>query len=160
MAHRSPSRVPLRTLAAGFEESRARFNLVTRSAAPDDVFIALLEVVAWAGAIREWLRCQSKAKNRTIAELEGFWFVRNRVVHDGAEGFLHTTRHGLGRYGKAAYGEGEGTWVWKRRAPLTKPKTKGMGNVGKEEYDSHLARKPVSATLATISAELAARVRP
>lgn len=159
MTEKSRSRVPLRTLIGGFEESRRRFDTITGSAMRDDVFVALFDVVAWAGAICDWY--SQPSRKRKLAELEAFWFVRNRILHDGAEAFLHTTGFGLGRFGHGPFGVGEGTWTWRRRTRLTKPpKNKpGMGKRGKREYDLHLAERTVSATLEALSALLAPRVR-
>jgi hypothetical protein len=156
MTQQSRSRVPLRTLIVGFEESRRRFDTITGGASSDEVFVALFDVVAWAGAICDWYSHPSR--KRKVPELEGFWFVRNRILHDGAEAFLHTTGFGLGRFGHGPFGVGEGTWTWKRRARLTKP-PKGKGTRGRDEYDVHLAGKTVSATLEALSLVLAPRTR-
>ena len=120
------------------------------------MFVALFDVVAWAGAICDWYGHPSR--KRKIPELEGFWFVRNRVLHDGAEAFLHSTGIGLGRFGRGPFGVGEGTWTWRRRARLTKPPP-GKGTRGRHEYDQHLAEKTVSATLEALSLVLTPRIR-
>ena len=119
------------------------------------MFVALFDVVAWAGAICDWYWHPSKRK---FDELEAFWFVRNRVLHDGAEAFLHVAGFGLGHFGYGPFGVGEGTWMWRRRNHLTKPPP-GKGDRGKDQYDLQLAGQTVSATLEALSVWLAPRIR-
>src|SRR5438132_1451198 len=92
MAIPSRSRVPLRILVEGFEAARARFSVAAGSGDADRAFIALFDVVAWAGANGDWLLKRSKAKGRTNPPvLRGLWFVRNRVLHYGADALFQGT---------------------------------------------------------------------
>src|SRR2546428_4540020 len=105
MTPQSRSRVPLRTLADGFEAARARFQLAAGSADRDGAFIALFDVVAWAGAIGDWLKDSSKATNPTIPPLLlGLVYVRNRVIHLGADALFQGTFLMPSVYGGTPFG--------------------------------------------------------
>jgi len=89
MAARPRNRVPLRTLVNGFEGARDRFEAAVGGADRDVIFVTLFEVVAWTGAIADWFRKRSRAKT-VPPELQGLWYVRNRMLHYGAEALFQT----------------------------------------------------------------------
>jgi hypothetical protein len=163
MAVPSRSRVTLRILVEGFEGARVRFVAAAGTGDSDDAFIALFDVVAWAGANGDWLRKRSKAKNRVNPPvLQGLWYVRNRVLHYGADAlfqsaFLMPAVFGGVPFGVAPLAGGYPVlaWAWKPSRSLPR----GTSRVGKKEYDSLLAGRFVTETLETASAELARKVR-
>jgi hypothetical protein len=144
--------VPVSILVRGFEDARARFNATERGGADDDAFIALFEVVAWTGSISERLRSE---KGQVPGVIQGLYYVRNAVVHNGAETLMQSTfprPYGAGPYGGGAYGTGELTeWAWKPRNAFPPPKSKA----GASEYEKLLDGKAVRTTLAEVSEELA-----
>ena len=163
---RARTRVPRRTLVEGFEASRVRLNTAIGRSDPDDAFIALFEVVAWAGAIGDWFQNRRRTRKATTpttpAEIQGLWYVRNRVLHFGSDALLQgtllmPTLYGAGTYGTATFGGSYPvtTWTWKPSHRLPR----GRSNAGKTEYDSLLAGNQVAKTLETVSSELARRVR-
>jgi len=169
------NRVPLRTLVAGFEVARERFDTAATRSDADVTFAALFEVVAWAGAVADWYRKRSRTK-RVPDDLKGLWYVRNRVLHDGAEAILQTTilmppftmRRSTLRGGSVLRGPAvvlsEPTWRPSRRLPrgtkkIVKGKVKYVSTVGKKEYDRLFADQPIAATLQRVSATLAGGVR-
>lgn len=78
-------RVPLSLLATGFNQARWRLG----DSSPQDAdagFRAPFEVLAWAGALNDRL----KDRADLAPELRGLWFVRNLVLHAGADVVLRT----------------------------------------------------------------------
>src|SRR5205823_2921124 len=80
----SPVRLPV--YIRGFEQARGRFDPTS-----DDWeagFHALLEVVAWGGAIRERLGGRSTIPTN-CPELEGLYWVRNLMLHVGSDALVN-----------------------------------------------------------------------
>jgi hypothetical protein len=163
---RPRTRVPLRTLVDGFDNARLRFETVAGGADADAKFIALFEVVAWGGALYDWFKKRekrSKTKRGIPPDALALWFVRNRVLHYGAEALFQMTTLRpqplvvLANSGSRLFGPtvvwSPPTWRPSRRMP------KGTGNVGKKEYDSLFANKPITETLAHVAATLRGRTR-
>jgi hypothetical protein len=159
------SRVTFGTLVDGFEQARGKFNNAANQNELDEkaVFFALFEVVAWAGATGDWLLKSQRRRNKARPNpptIQGLWYVRNRVLHYGAQAVYHGVMVMPGAFGSAGFGRmGFGgahvvrTLTWRPRTALPK----GVGVAGKQEYEAHLAKQPVSNTLAVASAELASR---
>jgi hypothetical protein len=149
-------------LIDGFEAAHTRLRPVAWQGDADAAFIALFEVVAWAGAIRDWWRV--RGRSRVVPGFDGLWFVRNRVIHLGADALSQVTvfvsgAYGSGPYGRGPFGGGGGyttpTWIWRPSHRLPR----GKSPVGKAEYDSMLANEPVATTTEDIRAALARRRR-
>jgi hypothetical protein len=108
--------------------------------------------VAWTGSIGERLR---KKKGFAPGVIQSLYYVRNAVVHNGAETLMQGTfarPYGAGPYGAGAYGAGELTeWAWKPRNAFLPPNSQA----GATEYDSLLDGKSVRTTFAEVSKELA-----
>ena len=145
---------PLKTLVAGFEKARERLEAATRAADDESSFHSLFEAVAWAGVIYE--HKPIKGRHDVPPELRGLWFVRNLVIHRGADVVLWTmavpgSEPGLLVPGKSALGTvTQWGWQWPPRALLPQPDSdKGSG-----EYDSHLAGRIVADTLTVVSTYL------
>jgi hypothetical protein len=160
MAVRSRRRVPLRTLVEAFEAACKRFGEVAGGTDADAAFIALFDVVAWAGATGDWLRNRSKARSRTVPPtVQGLWYVRNRILHEGPDALFQNTvvvGFGMAPFGVGPFGGGIMTgWAWKPSRSLPR----GRSPAGKREYDSLVANKPVTDTLAAASGELARKLR-
>jgi hypothetical protein len=148
-------------LIDGFQAAYKRLTPIAWQGDQDEAFIALFEVVAWSGAIRDW----SKARGtKGIPGIDGLYFVRNRVLHYGADALSQVTVFVSGAYGSGPYGMGPfggsggyttPTWTWRpsRRLP------RGWSKTGKSEYDSLLAGRPIATTLEAVSIELARRRR-
>lgn len=133
MTSGSHIQVPLSTLVRGFEKASSRFTTTERAADADEAFIALFEVVAWAGSIGERLR---KEKGDVHGVVQGLYYVRNTVIHNGAETLAQSTfprPFGSGPFGAGAFGTGEVTeWAWKPRNAFRAPRSPA----GEAEYDS------------------------
>jgi len=63
--------------SGGFDAARGRF--ATSHPASDEAFHGIFEVLAWTGALRERLG------NESPLALEGLWYVRNLVLHQGTD---------------------------------------------------------------------------
>lgn len=139
-------------LIAGFEEARKRFD--TAAPSPDrqeNAFRALFETVAWVGAIRDRLIGE---KLTPSPEIDGVYFVRNLVIHCGAEALEHSIAIAFGSatYGAASFGGGvDYGWRWRNRADLPPYKSKK----GLSEYDTKIAGNRPTDTFAAISLALA-----
>jgi hypothetical protein len=144
--------VPLSTLVRGFEDARGRFSVTERAATGDEAFIALFEVVAWIGSIGERLRNEEAPVPGVI---QGLYYVRNAVVHNGAETLMQSTfprPFGAGPFGAGVFGAGElAEWAWKPRNAFPPP----ISKAGATEYDSLLNGKAVRTTLVDVSEALA-----
>jgi hypothetical protein len=144
--------VPDQWLGDGFEAARARFGVA--GAEPSLAFAALFEAVAWAGTINERLR----PIGRSTPELQGLWFIRNRVIHGGADALRWVmvspgAMLGAAAFGSVSFGQGPTFgWCW-AKTPELPPRE---SQVGAEEYETHLATRNVSTTLATVASHLEA----
>lgn len=166
---RPRARVPLRTLVDGFDNARLRFEAVAGGADADAKFAALFEVVAWGGAIWDWFDKRSSAA--VPPEALALWYVRNRVLHYGAEALYQTTilwpqplilrapgsalRHPAG--GSVLRGPtlilSAPTWRPSRRMP------KGTGNRGRRQYDTLFAGQPIVESLRHAAATFRRKTR-
>jgi len=149
---RPPQAIDLAVYARGFELSRERFEGAGN--VWETGFHALLEIVAWAGALRERIgrnRVQSECP-----ELEGLYWVRNLMVHVGSDALVNAiATHGtvLGEWvlGLGVLGDpGSREWRWRPRHELPQPQSPA----GADEYDAHLDGQPVVVTLERVSAFL------
>jgi hypothetical protein len=145
---------PLKTLVAGFEKARERLEAATRAADDESSFHSLFEAVAWVGVIYEHRRVMGR--HDIPPELRGLWFVRNLVIHQGADVVLWTmavpgSEPGRLVPGKSALGSvTQWGWQWPPRTLLPEPESlRGSG-----EYDSHVAGRIVADTLAVVSTYL------
>jgi hypothetical protein len=95
-------RVDPRVPVAGFEGAHARI-LAARFPEPrnDATFHALLEILAWVGAIRD--RCKDDGLPRPDV-LEGLYYRRNIVIHQGADVLAWVIGAGAGPIGSHALG--------------------------------------------------------
>lgn len=140
------------SLIAGFEEARKRFD--TAAPNPDrqeEAFRALFETVAWVGAIRDRLKDE---KQTPTSEMDGVYFVRNLVVHRGADALhrsIATAMFGGAAFGTVPFGGGvDYGWRWRNRADLPPHKSK----TGLSEYDTNIVGNRPTDTFAAISAFL------
>ena len=144
--------VPLATLAAGFNKARDRFVEASGAHESEASFQSLFEALAWAGAIYDRLR----GRHDVAPELRALWFVRNLVIHQGADVLLRTILVSGSELGMAVLGEsvlGSATqwgWKWAPRQLLPEPQSLH----GAAEYDSHVADHVVTDTLEAVSAYL------
>jgi hypothetical protein len=134
----------------GFHKASERFASAGSSA--DDAFRALFECVAWAGTINERLR----ERGNSSPELQGLWFVRNRVIHGGADALRSVMVSGGAMLGAAVLGSfalGEAPtygWQWQPSSMLPT----GRSQAGVEDYEKHPQGRDVAATLKAVSAHL------
>jgi hypothetical protein len=118
--------------------------------------------VAWGGALYDWFKKRSKAAS-IPPEALALWYVRNRVLHYGAEALLQTTvlwpqplvvlATGGSVIGGPTVVLSAPTWRPSGRMP------KGTGNRGKAEYDSVLAGQPIAQSLAHVATNLRRKTR-
>ena len=132
-------------MLAGFRAALDRL----RAADEDKVaaFHALFEVVAWGGGIRDRLEGQPRPQR-----LDGLYYVRNVVLHQGADILIRTIAStapiGAAALGSTALGGGGARkgWKWPPRDEFPRPRTR----TGDNEYDETLARQDVVMTLAAL----------
>jgi hypothetical protein len=140
--------VPDAWLSDGFLAARSKFGV---AGGDSKLAFTALECVAWTGSINERLRDDGLSS----AELQGLWFVRNRVVHGGADVLRWVMVDGGAMLGAATlpFVLGQGPtygWLWPSRAEFSARRS----DVGAREYDSHLTGKNVGATLEAVAAHL------
>jgi hypothetical protein len=147
-----PTQFPLKTLAAGFNKALERLESATQPPDSEASFHALFEALAWAGSIYD----QIKGRHDIPPELKGSWFVRNLVLHRGADVVLLTivvpgAEPGLLVPGRSALGTTtQWGWKWPPRQQLPEPKSRR----GSAEYDSHMAGELAADTFKAISTYL------
>jgi hypothetical protein len=125
--------VPTGTLLDGLTGAVSRLRVVD-PAAPEG-FHALFEALAWAGALRDRLRQENRAIPRT---LNGLYYVRNLVIHQGADVvLLIASAFGEGAFASAAFGGP--MHVFPARAELPT----GESKKGAPDYDTDVARNEV-----------------
>lgn len=141
------------SLITGFNAARARFD----TAAPkpelrDEAFQALFETVAWVGSLKDRL---TQEKSPTSPELLGVYFVRNLVIHAGADALYRSAliaTFGGAMFGAVPFGGGiDLGWKWSARTELPPHQSK----TGLTEYDVHLVGTAPSETFAAIATHLA-----
>ena len=143
---------PLKALAAGLDKARERLETATTATDSEASFHSLFEALAWAGAIRDRI----KGRHDVPPELKGLWFVRNLVLHQGADVVLRTVVVPGSELGRLVLGPSAlGTptqwgWQWPPRELLPEPESLQ----GSDEYDSCAAGQIVADTLTVISAYL------
>jgi hypothetical protein len=147
-----PTHFPLETLASGFNKALERLEGATRTPDNEASFHALFEALAWAGAIYDRI----KGRHDVPRELRGLWFVRNLVLHRGADVVLLTVvvpgaAPGQLVLGKTALATAtQWGWQWPPRQLLPEPDSLR----GSSEYDSHVAGRMAADTLKVISTYL------
>jgi hypothetical protein len=148
-----PTQFPLKTLAAGFNKALERLESATQTIDSEASFHALFEALAWAGAIHHRI----SGKHDVPSELKGLWFVRNLVLHRGADAVLLVVTPGSepGRLvpGMSALGTTtQWGWKWPPRQLLPNPEPRSLH--GSAEYDSHVAGRTVPDTFNVVSTYL------
>ena len=112
----------------------------------DAGFQALFEVVAWSGAIRDRLAQDGAALS---PELRGLWFVRNLVIHQGADALagavVQTAALDIAVPDLTFVLDSPtiSEWQWRFRSELPPPQSKR----GDREYETHLEGRSVRVTL-------------
>jgi hypothetical protein len=138
--------VPLETLATGFDHSRER---LTGARDSDASFHSLFEALAWSGLLYERL----SGRHDVVPELKGLWFVRNVVLHQGADVLLRTVlvpgaELGMMKLGQSKLGSvTQWGWKWPPRQLLPEAKSPR----GSSEYDARIADHVVRETLEVVS---------
>jgi hypothetical protein len=134
-------------LTRGFNAARARFEALAGQDDADEAFIALFDAVAWSGAICDRLRDEQKS---VPAEVNGLWFIRNFVLHQGADALARTVIFGAAYVGTPLGWPGAASdeWTWRDRSELPR----GKSERGRAEYDSHLAGRQVTSVLDAVAA--------
>jgi len=120
---------------------RAALRLGTaRTTSTPEAFYALFESLAWAGAVCDRLRDEKQPLPPTLG---GLWYVRNLVLHQGADVLLRIT----GVYGSAIVGGGvlgekmlgsAGRPETRSRFPPIDDLPPGRSKAGRLEYMSHV----------------------
>ena len=112
-------------------------------------FFALFETVAWAGGLSDRLRDERRAPP---PGLEGMWYVRNIVLHQGADVLTSViVEHGT-TLDDWVLGQGilgvptRREWAWPPRDELPSPRSLR----GADDYDEHLAGREVSPTVRAV----------
>jgi hypothetical protein len=109
-------------------------------------------LLPWVGSIRDRLRSESRAAPPV---LDGLYYVRNLVVHQGAEVlewvFFSGAEWGEMVWGESSWGSiSRHAWVWPTRDRLPTPHSQA----GAAEYDSRVAGREVIDVLRQLSAAL------
>jgi len=144
-------RVDLRVLVAGFEGAHARI-LAARFPEPrnDATFHALLEILAWVGAIRD--RCKDEGLPKPDV-LEGLYYPRNVVIHQGADVLAWAIGGGVGGpLGSYALGAVpmRAALHWPLRDDMPRPRQK----TGGAQYDVNVADRGLYLVLGALKEEL------
>jgi hypothetical protein len=139
--------VEFETLLKGFNGARSRFS--ASRAGSDECFQAIFEALAWVGAMRDRLREEQKPPPPA---LDGLYYVRNLVLHQGAdvlEWFLIPpgVLGGSVLGGSVIGGGGSQAIWWPDRSEMPAPRSPA----GRDEYDAHVAGNQVGDVLATVA---------
>jgi hypothetical protein len=112
-----------------------------------EAFHAALETLTWVGALRDRLI----ADNRDVPPvLEGLYYARNVVVHQGADVLEWMVIHGT-ELGQWVLGQGElgrksaQYWTWPLRSKMPPPRSLS----GAGEYDGLVAGEEVASVMDT-----------
>jgi hypothetical protein len=150
-----PRHVPTETLVDGLRIAAERLGTARNASAPT-AFYAVFEALAWVGSVRDRL----KEERRVIPPtLNGLYYVRNLVLHQGADVLLRIE----GVYGSAVLGEAvlgqmvlgsagrrESRYVFPGLGDLPA----GQSRAGHVEYSTHVANRNVNYVLATAITEV------
>jgi hypothetical protein len=116
-------------------------------------FAGVFECLAWAGAIDDRL----KGTQPIPPVVRGLWYVRNLVLHQGADVVATIATYGSAVYGEATYGVSFGgarplssSTVFPPRNELPPPQSLK----GAPEYDTLVASQPVAEVLQRAVTEL------
>jgi hypothetical protein len=144
------SHVDTHVLLRGFNAARERFAASQPPA--DEAFHAIFETLAWAGVLRD--RVSSEGK-QSPPRLDGLWFVRNLVLHQGADVlewvFIPGAELGTLVLGVSQFGAGtHAGWWWQSRSELPA----GRSEAGAAEYDAQLAGREVVEALRQVADDL------
>jgi hypothetical protein len=148
------SAVDSKMLVTGFEAARARFLAAASDVDAEHGFHALFEVVAWGGAVLD--RREKVEKKPLCPELQGLWYVRNLIIHRGTDARTWSVILPAIGWGDA-WGEAWGGrpeergWTWPERRYMPPHQS----DKGLQQYETHLAGKVITETLATVSEFLA-----
>lgn len=130
----------------GLDGARARAATI-EDASTWEAFHAVFEALAWVGAIRDRLG----RHETTLRTLNGLYYVRNLVLHEGAEVLAwEPTTYGTGTYGSGRYG-GTRVWKWPSRDELPSRRRDVAVDA---DYDEHVAGREVPVVLAAVVEEL------
>ncbi len=140
-------------LILGFGEAGGR---VRNSPDPADAqgFAAIFESLAWAGVIRDRLKKDVKSIPPII---NGLWFVRNLVLHQGADVVRVINTYGAGTFGSATFGGapfGGGLTINSYVFPPRSQLPAGRSKVGGPDYDALVAGEPIGVVFARALAAL------
>jgi hypothetical protein len=124
------------------------------SAPPEGVerFHAIFEILAWVGSIRDRLRQDSRPAPPV---LDGLYYVRNLVLHQGADVLKWTlfpgAELGILVLGESSFGSiSRHAWVWPPRNQMPAPRSSS----GVAEYDTRIAGREVTVVLEPLAAAL------
>lgn len=109
-------------------------------------FFPLYEIVAWAGGLADRLE---KEKRTPPPGLEGIYYVRNIVLHQGADILTAVGKPGTTLdevLGGSPAVPGQYEWKWPPRDQLPPPRSQRGGS----DYDENLAGREVAVTLQTV----------
>jgi hypothetical protein len=156
-------RVPFQVLVRGYNEARERFE--SAETGTPEPFMALFETLAWAGVLRDHYRTRGLSIPPTLS---GLYYVRNRVIHEGADVLefvlvpgaeLGALELDVSRLDTTTISE----WRWPSRAemPRSHRGTKGArrrrakrGLNEAADYDSNVARRPAREVLQEVADQL------
>jgi hypothetical protein len=134
------------TLRDGLIHAVDRFSAAP--AARPESFHAMLEILAWAGAIRDRLRDDAPPV------LEGLYYTRNIVIHQGADVVDVIVTHstfGEGTFGEAVFGgQPVRRQTWPAREEMPTPRSRA----GLQEYDDHVAGREIPEVLQELTTSL------
>jgi hypothetical protein len=146
--------MPTSLLASGFETAWLRYEEARRTPDTQAALESIFEAVAWAGALRDRF---GKKQTDAYPELGGFWFVRNLVLHRGADALdwaveipgaeLDTFVLDVSRL------DTQTIWRARWRSASTLPKGRDRRNQ-EAEYEEHLAGRDIAETLGALTEKL------
>jgi hypothetical protein len=145
----SKPHVSFEILLAGLEAAVERLR--ASSPGSPEAFHAAFEALAWVGTIRDRLHDTGRM---ILPMVNGLYFVRNVVLHQGAdilEWIILTGAYGEGPYGVGAFGGGPAQfWMW----PLRSDIPNWRSEIGLNEYDQHIASHDALDTFTQVLDEL------
>jgi hypothetical protein len=145
--------VEFSVLVDGFTSAQGRFAAAALAHNQDDSFHALFEMLAWVGAIRD----RFKEEGTPIPPvLDGLYYVRNLVIHQGADVVewifsLTSAAIGASPIGAAPLGGGAAasSQAWPAREKLPRPRSM----TGAEAYEKLVAGHEVMVPLRNLAKE-------
>jgi hypothetical protein len=134
-----------------------------------EAFRALFEALAWVGALHDRLKEDQDAqgvppKRRVFPPtLNGLYYVRNLVLHQGVDVLLQIPGIGPAVLGAAVLGSavlgGGGGAAVATVFPTLQALPIGQSPVGRDEYETHVASRNVNVTMATAAEEVEATLQ-